>query len=575
MSILEIIKALEIKGIQVNNPLLKKELTFIDQLNERDATLLKQRLATLRTLDDTAWELKKQFSDNKYMAALNYPHPKPALSSIAKEFDLSREGVRKFVPKAKERMSETLIELGYPEILFLIKSYRFGLSDNEIKKYLSSENYFLIGLLQESLVGLKYIKEFNYYFTEKENGIFTEIKSMLDNMADPILLDDVQTKVAVILSHYFEEQGQKEIQEIVLSVLGFKKLGIYISRSNISDRKKLEILFERHINIPLKMDSKGADYLNDICFRIFGSSLQVSTKTIYLSVRLLKKVILVAPKTYQLLDEEILADPIWKDISLFIDKRFKYIDYINAETIFIGFEKKLERIDVKNKFHLYSLIKKLFNNRYQIGKGNTLNVYKKGRSKKRIEEVLEEIIINSDGDMKRSALVEKANWKLHKLDSLVSSSPKFILWDNDIVKLTASLNISELVTEKMYNFINSHMQLGFSTTVLLFEKFQTDAEMSKVLLDCEISSSYVLGSIIKKLYPDINGNTILLYRSCSKNKSIQDVLSSAFSDTTSNEEIIQYLINLGYSKRSANQITYLFNKQTVNSSENLKPLADY
>ena len=113
-------------------------------------------------------------------------------------------------------------------------------------------------------------------------------------------------------------------------------------------------------------------------------------------------------------------------------------------------------LGVNTKLHLYSIIKYLFDEQYEIGKGNTLNIYKKGVDKKSLDSILERALKNSRVEMKREALAKKLNWTLQKLDLVISKSNKFIQWDNQIVKLKSSINIQPEQINMLSDFLTKH-----------------------------------------------------------------------------------------------------------------------
>ena len=377
MSIREVIKVLNITEIQTEDEVYSDGISGRNSLRNVDIIAIKQELSKIPTLNEVAEKLRTVITSSDYKTVQYRSDSENTLKDIGEILGLSLERVRQIILAAEGRMLNKLIEIGYPKYLLLMKSDGFGLSEERIKKDLSSENHFLINVLKKSSCTLIYNKDIGFYFTKEEESVVEMIVSEINQMPDPILLKEFQILTIRILAQIKGHYELENIQDTLLVMLKYKKQGIYISRKNFTYNVKMKILFENYITKPLRIDEKGVEYLNGICVSVFGSPFNGCRKTIEGSIRSLKNVIIVAPLTYQCIDEKVISNSIWNEITSYIDDFLLNSDLINIDVIYKVFEKQLYNFEVKHKLHLYSIIKFLYSEKYNVGKGNTLNIYSK------------------------------------------------------------------------------------------------------------------------------------------------------------------------------------------------------
>lgn len=554
MSIREVITSLNINEIESENEDYSRPISNINVLEDEEVILIKRRLLPISTLDSLAERLKEVVTERDFTAIKYRSNSEETLESIGEKLGVTRERIRQIIRKSEDKMLRELQKVGYPASLYLMKSNSFGLSVEKIKKYLEKENYFLLNLFKRLDQGLIYREELNYFLTNKENDLIGQMISKVGNMPETMLFEDFNLEISNIIQDRFEYINIDDIQDFLLLTFNFKKYGNYISRGRLTVRDRLEIIFGKYVSEPLKLDDEGVNYLNSISKDVFGSPFNNSTRSIDGRIRDVENIILVDPQTYQWIDKSILENSIWNKIKLYIDKSLSTKEHINVEEIYELFKAEVNSMDVKSKHHLYSIIKYLYEDEYEVGKGNTLNIYKQGVNKRTIEEVLEELLKNSEKELDRGFLAKTLNWKLNKLDLLISSSPKFIQWDNNIVKHISSIQINKELREVMYKFIISHMPLGYLTTPKLFEEMQFDNNMSKILRNNNIHTHYVLGNVVKTLFPDIKGHIVFLYKEGSEIKTGEDAVLHRYPEKTSRREILDFITDLGYSEAMASQI---------------------
>ncbi|MDN4606616.1 sigma factor-like helix-turn-helix DNA-binding protein [Sporosarcina highlanderae] len=565
----QIYNVLESLSIEAVAEVLNVDLTDtpldIKQMNISEVNCLAQekrkvflsRLMPIQSLDTIANTLKVALNENELTAFTYRADPSKTFEVIGNIMGVTRERVRQIVVKAEMKIMEQVRTIGYPQTILLLKSCKFGIAEDRVKNYLSGNNQFLLEILNKIPGGLIYYPRLKQYFTPEESALLEKVFSNSDWVNGLVLFEDFQAVIQRIISNSRNEEFLEEIVKLTLTMLGYKKYGKFISGSRITITKKLEIIFEDYLKEPILIDEEGMKKLNYIAKDLFGEKFEGSFRNIDSRIRDLENVILVDPKTYKKVDQTILEDSLWDEIYNYIVGALSEQDQINIEQVFLQFEDSVNQIGVYSKLHLYSLVKYLFEDDFEIGKGNTLNIYKQGTEKRSIEDILETYLEKNKNETTRDKIAENLKWKQYKLDLLISKSHKFIQWDDGIVKLMNSFDFdgSELI--EMRKFLDAFMYEGYSTSVKLYTEFQFDTSMSIFLNKHEINSDYVLGNLLKKLFPEIKGHTVFLYREDSKITSAEEALLSRFTEVTSRQEISDFLGELGYSLASIGQLTSL------------------
>lgn len=534
----------------------------IDNLPSEVRHPIVEEIMNLLPIEKITQELKETVSERDLQVLLLRTDPTETLETIGNKIGVTRERARQIITKSWRKMLFRAEAMNLGQTLLLMKGDRFGLAEEKLRKMLPEGDFFLFTMLREMQAPFCYLSKIKLYVTEAEESLFTKLLNQLEALPEVLSVDELQTAIKGILENQVNEEDQEELQEYLLRYSDRKKYGTYISRSSIPIVKRLEILFRYHLDEPILLDELGMDLLNRLSKEVFGSTLTVtSLRALQARVRDVEDVILVDNLTFQWLDESVLEEEIFEDIEVFMNEQLKDRPHINSEDVYRAFEERLEEHGIHNKIHLYSLIKYLFENQYTIGKGNTLNIYKKGVVLSSLEGKLDATLLNATKDYTIAELAENLNYRASTISLMVSRSPKYLNWDNDLVKLTSSLGITEEEVTHLSSFIALHMTNGYSTTFKLFQECQFDNEMSAFLQKYNIQTDYVLGNVIKTMIPSIKGHTVFLFNENSSVQTIEEAVIQKFTHQTTRTEITKFVLDYGYSTAAAHQILHSLMKK--------------
>lgn len=553
------------------NPYMKEELSEtqlqsgvknIDDLPKEIRNAIVKDLIHIKQLDDLADELRQTVNERVIeMLNLRY-NPEETLETIGNKIGVTRERVRQIIKKNTGILLKKAMSLGVNNTLGLMKTRSFGIAEEKIRKSLQPENLFLLLIYKDIQVGFHYIPKAKLFLTNDELELSGKVLEQLDDLPELLMIEEFRSFSNEILRGELEnDKMEKELHDYLLEITDRKKFGNYLSRSSITLTKKLEVIFEHHLTEPLVLNEYGKTKIDQICDEMFGMPTETSLRSVEGRIRDIEKIILVDNLTFEWIDESILENPVFDEIQLYMDQQLETSTHINAEQVFEQFKEKLYIFNIQTKLHLYSLIKYLFDDQYTIGKGNTLNIYRDGTTLYSLDERLEKTLLEADKDYTIWELAEKLKYKKSTIDLTISKSSKYVTWDHDQVRLVSSLGITEEERVKFKEFIEQYMSEGFSTTLKLLQECQFDSEMSAFLQAHEIQTDYVLGSLIKKLIPNIKGHTVFLNEEQSEITSFEEAITKRFPKQTTRKEIVEYILEYGYSTAAASQMLYsLFRK---------------
>lgn len=560
-SIGDLVKVLNLAQPKLTDEQLDSKIQFIDNMPKTERDAIFKELISLKPLNGIADELKETISERELEVLNLRSNPLETLESIGSKIGVTRERVRQIINKSTRKLLYQSISMDIVKTLKLMKWGRFGLTEEAIKKSLNADNFFLLTVLKELAEDFHFIPELKLYVTKEEHVLFTTLLNELESLPKILSVEDFKSNINEIINNQVDSETEKELTDYLLTFSSRQRFGNYISRTSIPIVKKLEIIFQHHLEEPLLLNEYGKIKLDGLSEELFGGSTETSLRAIEGRIRDIEKVILIDNLTFQWIDESLLEDGIFEEIEIFINQQLELKTHINAEDIFKKFEDQLNALGIHNKLHIYSLIKYLFDDQYIIGKGNTLNIYRNGMSLYSLDEKLEKTLSEATKDYTIAEIAEKLNYKKSTIDLTISKSSKYVTWDDDRVKLISSLGITEEERIQLENFIEPYMSEGFSTTFRLFQECQFDNAMSVFLQDHEIQTDYVLGSVIKKLIPSIKGHTVFLYDERSEVTSFDEAIKIQFPEQTTRKEISDYILSYGYSTAAAYQMLHALIKK--------------
>ncbi|MEC2057677.1 hypothetical protein P9F83_20910 [Peribacillus psychrosaccharolyticus] len=165
--------------------------------------------------------------------------------------------------------------------------------------------------------------------------------------------------------------------QTVIGTQKYTKYGDIYSNRKLTDSDLLTYLFKHYVNKPLRIDKDGVAQLEALARRHLNYELGASIRSINARIRNAKSLLLVDRLTFEYFDSLKFDTTLIWEIEYYLNQEFNKRKIINVKDVFEIFDGKLKKIEFYNKIHLYSLIKYFLENKFIIGQGNTLNIYKK------------------------------------------------------------------------------------------------------------------------------------------------------------------------------------------------------
>jgi RNA polymerase sigma factor (sigma-70 family) len=472
---------------------------------------------------------------------------KKTLEVIAQNYGITRERVRQIEIKALRTIIHHLETNNFTFIVKLLSLSETLVSSNELLSLIGQENTFLLGVLKHKDSSFTYFAELDvYFFNMEENYNLAVIQESINELPDTFYLYEYETILQETLEKIGVENPTLTMLESLLQNYGFNKYGELYSRYKLYIHDILEQLFRMYITAPLRIDNQGVEILQKLAERHLDYQLERNVRAIDARIRGTENVILVDRATFQWFDNEKFDNGIINKIDVYLQQRFKKIDVINIEEIFIAFEAELEELNIQNKLHLYSIVKYYLDEKYSIGQGNTLNIFKNEGNRLNIEESMINSMKNLGGCCTKSQLQEILRWPLYKIDLAISSSYKIVPWGLNQVILFDAIKLSEEQKIKLIKLAERCLKDGYTTTPILYKELMFDRSLSSLISENGIDDLGKLAGIIKILIPSLRGHINFLYVESCKFTCFEDVIIHTFGDETTRGDIREFALEYGY-----------------------------
>lgn len=469
---------------------------------------------------------------------------------------ITRERIRQIELKSLNKIIKQFHIKGFIKSIRLFSKNQLYLSKEELLRVLGEENiYFANIIIQNNVGNIFYFQPFDIiYFKEYEINI-SNLKKLVDTLPDIFLIDDYIEDIEDILGSLYKDNIEIEKLENLLKYYDYKQYGKYFSKKSLSIVDIMDIIFQENIKKPLKVDEEGINVIRNIFKNIFSYELSDSNRAIEARVRDAENVILVDKKTFCHISNMTYDESIMDLIEKYIDKELEKRNEINIEEVFFVFKDLCKKNNIEDKRALYSLVKFNLGDKYNIGQGNTLNIFSVDiKEKYSKEDRLVIYLKERNGIALKKDIMTSFKWKQFKLDDAVSKSDKLIMWGSDKITLIDNIVIDETIKCKLKNIINECMIEGFSTSAVILRKMLFDTDLNQFLRTNNIDESMKLATIIRSLFKNIKGHTNFLYTEDSKYTSFVEVIENKFADITYREEIKKFIISYGYKEVMALQI---------------------
>lgn len=499
-------------------------------------------------------EIKKQLKDRDLNCFLLRRVQKQTLQNIAEQTGITRERVRQLVEKTESKIIKLTNLTDLSILLEIISNQFISLTKRNIMDFFCIEREEDFVIFQSMM---KASQKYSFHatleiYTAKERIKYIDKKIAEMDFLSPILtFDEVKTHFNINdLAEKEDSEFTERIQHLLHSK-GYMNPGEVYFKKSISLKDKFSFIFKHYISFPLKMDEDGFARLSFIMKKVFGSALSDNLRTVTERIRQTDNIILVDPLTFSYFDATALDEDFISEIKIYIKKKLLDKEWMNIKEVYEDNLGLMQRNQINSKIYLYSLVQYYLNDDFDIGKGNTLNIYRPNSIKHNSEEVLENLLINNNQKMNKKRALEVLHWPAYKLDQLIGESPRFISFNSNEFALFSSLKISIKDKTKMVNFFKKEISNGFLFSYDLYQEMQFDEEMSFILKEYKINNHFELVQIIKKLTSNIKGHSNFLYLEGNPINSLEKFLIKYFPESTSRKEIYDFILAKGYSEQSA------------------------
>jgi molybdopterin converting factor small subunit len=524
-----------------------------DELNPDHLLELSKRLNKQKLPAEIISKLETKFTERDFKIIHFRYELGQSLEEVGKHIGVTRERVRQIAKGFLKKTSVHLKRERFSTIVCLLAQSKSYITKQEFIQIVGSRYEWLFNMLKQENLIFKYYKKMDIFFFDKEKKLdFSVIEAFIKELPDLFDLHEY----LLPFEEVFEKMGvvnpSIELIQGFLESEKYTKYGEVYSRGKLTNVEVLTYLFKHFIKGPLRIDEEGVATLKKLASQHLDFELSGNVRSIDVRCRDAESLMLVDWSTFKYFDSEDFDTAIITDIEDFLNNEFLSKDILNMEDVFEKFEEKLRKVEVFNKVHLYSLLKYFLSEKYVIGQGNTLNIYKDEKSVRSLEERLIEFMKKKGGICSKEQLLEVIKPQ-YRVDIAISQSRKIITWGNSQVILVEKLNLTKAEENRLKEYFLKYFQNGFTTASLMYKEMMS--ERVSVLLEYKGIDEYSkLASLVKALLPNVKGSQNYLYLQGYEYDSFEKVILAKFAGITGKERIKEFVRKYEYSERSEREI---------------------
>ncbi|QTC44085.1 hypothetical protein I7V34_21035 [Bacillus sp. V3] len=500
--------------------------------------------------------LQSILKDNEFRILKLRYGDKLTLEATGEHFNVTRERIRQIAKKALIKVHRQLGRYYFYKICSLLSSSHSFITSKELLSLVGEDNKFLVHIIKESTAKLTYYEKLDAFFFSIDKKIdFSMIDQFIEDLPHVIHLSEYESALEELLESLGVEQPELPLIQSLLNNYGFRSYGEYYSRRRMSLVEVLETIFRDFLSGPLLVNSDGYETIQKLAKRHLNYEISSSLRSIDARLRDSAKVILVESNTFQWFDEESFDQSLIETIGRFIEERFEETDVVNIEEIFDEFKERIKHLGIYTKQHLYSIVKYYLDEKFEIGKGNTLNIFKSDANKLSIEESLLKVLEEAGGFSDKSVLMDKLRWPQYKVDLGLSASNNIVTWGKNKVILFEKIGLTRSEKELLISTAEKKLSLeGYVTAGSLLNDFKFNPSLAPLISKKGIDDIGKLASILKILIPDLKGFMNFLYKEGSKFTSFEEVMIDRFAGETTRKELQDFAVNNGYKEVMASNL---------------------
>ncbi|MFJ8451765.1 sigma factor-like helix-turn-helix DNA-binding protein [Aerococcus viridans] len=515
-------------------------------LSDEDREIYLELTHMLHQIDNPNNIIKKfidGLKDRDYAILTNRYRDKHTLEIIGQNINITRERVRQILAKISRNFVHYLELNFFKESLYLsFLSFDFtnkvGLTISDFRDFIDQEYIFVLEILAEQTKILFFSEKYNRIFlNEEENNNFEEeLAEIYEELPDLFLLEEIQE---VLESDYFKN-GTLTIQSF-LEFNSFKFYGKLYSRKNLSIAEILKYIFERDLSQKVKMSTENFEKIKHLAEEKYEYVIKNPVVSVSNALSASDDFILVDSSTFQLFNiEEYNFNVLEKCMNFgkqLLDKR----NTINIVEIYNRYQGELELENITNKLHLYSLLKYMYSNEFDFGKGNTLNIYKTNSKKLDQKDMLINFLQNNQGIASKDDIKSNFGWSDQKINLVIASVINIVSWGQNKYRLIGEWLSNEYLEETKLIITKHFEEFGFITENQLFEEAQFSSTLYKLIDEEKANTSEKFRSIFRPFLQELRGNQVFITPEGSKYQSIYDHILEKFPEGVARDELQTYL----------------------------------
>ncbi|MCX0395724.1 hypothetical protein LI038_15065, partial [Clostridium perfringens] len=314
----------------------------------------------INSLNDINLILKEQLKKikDKEILMLNKRYLNgDTLEEIGALSNITRERVRQILKKAASKLNEELIKAKFKESLAMTFIEEKYINIDDINVLVDDEN----------LVGFKVFLEFNSnivfddmeFISLYDNQYLNNLnEKLIDYLDDEFILDEELDS----LNEIYEIVGFKSLEkykiEKHLIKLGYIKQGKFFSKERLNLSKGYELLLKYFIDSTIRLDEQGAIEIKKKFMEVFD--IDITDKSCRsIEARIVDNINLfcVDSREYIHIDNLNISEEGKELVDKFTTESLKEREVTTAQDIIKVYGDELNRVNIDNKYKVYSIIK--------------------------------------------------------------------------------------------------------------------------------------------------------------------------------------------------------------------------
>ncbi|WP_461205031.1 DNA-directed RNA polymerase subunit alpha C-terminal domain-containing protein [Clostridium sp. DL1XJH146] len=478
------------------------------------------------------------------------------LEEIGECVDVTRERVRQIIKKEESKMFSNLRRSKFIYNFKLAENIGITFSRDVISSGVCNDDLKLALLEKSKYSVVKYYEPFDIFFTSSKNEFEKDIWNVLQECPDQFNLVDIIDEVLEVCTKYdINNLDISNIENLILDN-GFTIYGEIISKKKFCTVDALSIIFREYIDEPFKVNDVTVAKCCELAKEYLGFDLPQNSRAFESRLRDVEDIILVERRTFFHINKIDYDLQLIEYIDKYLMIKSQEVQSISIDEIFEKFIVILKENNIRSKILLYSLIKRHLGDKYDIGKGNTLNIYfDESKEKVPFRTILYDYIKVNGGRVKKTKIVESLGWTNIRLENTIINYQEFISLGNGLVKIYERKKMDDQTEKYLRDFIKEKIKKGYICVEKVYIDMKFDGILNKFILENDIENSINLAQILKILFPNLVGHTILLFDRSTGFRNTEDLIISKY-DRVYKEELKQELINLGHKEMTAYTIMF-------------------